>query len=91
MDFKDICTKVMFGNYSNEQLNELIEAIKYRRSRLTAEKKMNLFPGLHVQFKSTKTGNTITGVVEKVNRKYTIVKTSDGSWRVPAVMLELAA
>jgi hypothetical protein len=47
-----------------------------------------------VKFTSSRNGQTILGTVEKVNRKFIIVrengKAFGGSWRVPANMLQAA-
>jgi hypothetical protein len=88
MDLNNILRTIRFGNYTNDECNQLAEAIKYRRSRLTEEKKDDLFPGLDVKFTHSRNGRVYTGVVEKINRKFVIVRTQTQSWRVPATMLE---
>lgn len=90
MDFNDILRTIRFGNYNNDQLNHLIDAVKYRRSQLTEEKKDDLFPGLHVKFTSNRNGRVYTGTVKKINRKFVLVDTGTQLWRVPANMLENA-
>lgn len=88
MDINEICRKIRFSNYTNDELNMISNAIKYRRSFLTEEKKDTLFPGLHVKFTHSRNGRVYTGVVEKINRKFVIVRTPTQSWRVPMTMLE---
>lgn len=91
MDFNDILRTIRFGNYNNDQLNHLIDAVKYRRSLLTEEKKDLLFPGLKVKFTSSRNGRVYVGTVRKVNRKFVLVDTGPQVWRVPANMLDTAA
>lgn len=90
MDFNDILRTIRFGNYNNDQLNHLIDAVKYRRSQLTEEKKDDLFVGLKVKFTSSRNGRVYVGTVRKVNRKFVLVDTGPQVWRVPANMLENA-
>ena len=88
MDLNNILRTIRFGNYTNDELNMIGNAIRYRRSLLTEEKKDFLTPGLDVKFTHSRNGRVYTGVVEKVNRKFVIVRTQTQSWRVPATMLE---
>ena len=88
MDINELCHNIRFSNLTNDELNMISNAIRYRRSLLTEEKKDFLFPGLDVKFTHSRNGRVYTGVVEKVNRKFVIVRTQTQSWRVPATMLE---
>jgi hypothetical protein len=88
MDINEILRQIRFGSLNNDELNTINEAVRYRRSLLTEEKKDFLIPGLDVKFTHSRNGRVYTGVVEKVNRKFVIVRTQTQSWRVPATMLE---
>lgn len=93
MKIHELTHKIRFSNYTNDELNMLIDAIKYRRSLLAEEKKDMLFPGLQVKFTNSRTGAIVKGYVEKVNRKFVLVRedrdnTYPLTWRVPATMLE---
>ena len=90
MELNNILRTIRFGNYTDDELNQLIDAIKYRRSRLTEEKKDDLFEGLKVKFTSSRNGRVYVGTVRKVNRKFVLVDTGPQVWRVPANMLENA-
>ena len=90
MDINEILRQIRFGTFNNNELNTISEAIRFRRSMLTEEKKGDLFPGLHVKFSNSRNGRVYTGVVEKINRKFVIVRTPTQTWRVPANMLENA-
>jgi Cu/Ag efflux protein CusF len=73
----------------NDQLNQVIEAIKLKRQHLSRQAVRKFTIGDMVQFKSSKTGGKVNATVEKVNRKYVVVSTHIGGekWRVPATML----
>lgn len=87
---QQVNSTIMFGDFTNDQLNSIISAVKFRRSRLTRETKRQLRVGSQVKFSSTKTGQTVVGTVNKVAIKYVTVATPQGLWRVPANMLEVA-
>lgn len=87
---QDINSTIIAGNFTNEQLDSIQMAIKFARNQLATKVKFTLVKGTSVKFTSSKTGQTVIGTVEKVNRKYVIVKTTQGGWRVPANMLSAA-
>ena len=86
---QEINSAIMFGNFTNDQLNGIAAAIKYRRSQLTKEVKRSVYLGDKVKFYSSKRNQTFVGTVEKVAIKYITVNTGAMRWRVPANMLEL--
>ncbi len=96
MDIKDINSAIMFGNFTNEQLNSIGDAIRYARAQLTQQKKRELSVGDSVKFRNSRTGGVTYGTVKKINIKYILVNEKSNSglftstWRVPANMLEAA-
>lgn len=88
MDIKQITHAIMFGNLSNEDINSVVDAIKYARTQLTRKTTRSLFAGDSVKFTSNRNGVTYHGTVEKVKIKYVLVKTPVGRFNVPANMLE---
>lgn len=89
---QQICQQIMFGNFSNEELNGIIEAVKFARASIAKANIRSIRPGTSVQFTSSKTGKNITGEVTKVGRKFLIVREHGmnfGNWRVPANMVEV--
>jgi len=90
MDIKQINQAIMFGDFSNDQLNSIIDAVKWARSNLTQQMKREIRIGSEVKFTSTKRGIVIHGTVVKIAQKYVTVKTMTEQWRVPANMLESA-
>ena len=93
---KQINTEIMFGNLTNENLDSIIAAIKYRRAQITDQNKRAFRVGDTVKFRNSRTGGTTVGTVKKINIKYILVseqKTNSlivSTWRVPANMLEAA-
>jgi hypothetical protein len=87
-DIQQINSAIMFGDFSNDQLNSIIAAIKYRRSLITQQNKRAFRSGDSVKFTSSRNGLTYVGTVDKVKIKYILVKTSGGMFNVPANMLE---
>ncbi len=71
----------------NDQLNQLVESIKLKRTHLSRQAVRSFAVGNEVSFTS-RDGRTYTGTVRKVNRKYVVVDTPQGSYRVPATMLK---
>lgn len=88
MNIKDINSAIMFGNFTNDELTSVIDAVKFARTQLTQQNKRSLRVGSNVRFVSTKTGMTLQGTVNKIAIKYITVSTPQGLWRVPANMLE---
>lgn len=85
---QQVNSAIMFGNFTNTELNSIIDAIKFARANLTKQAKRSLTVGSLVKFTSAKRGVTVTGTVEKVAIKFVTVRTNQGLWRVPANMLE---
>ena len=96
MDIKQINSGIMFGNFTNEQLDSIQSAVQYARAQLRSVKIREFRKGDTVKFTSTKRGVTIVGTVEKVAIKYVTVRENNpgrpttGLWKVPANMLETA-
>ena len=88
---QEINSTIIAGNFTNDQLNSIMTAITFARNQLAQKNKFTLRKGSSVKFVSSRSGQTILGTVEKVNRKFVIVKENGktfGTWRVPANMLE---
>jgi hypothetical protein len=91
---QQINSSIIAGTFTNDQLDSIIMAIKFARNQLASQAKSSLRKGVKVKFTSSRNGQTILGTVEKVNRKFIIVREDKqnsliGSvWRVPANMLE---
>jgi len=92
MKINDVTHAIMFGDFTNEQLNAIGMAVKYRRNQIASTVKRGLTIGDTVRFNG-RNGQYVIGTVSKVNRKFVLVKENRGAympmtWRVPASMLE---
>jgi hypothetical protein len=87
MDINQIKSAIMLNGYSNAELNELGETIRYARAQLGQAVKRSIRVGDNVNFSDIKRGTNYTGSVIKINIKYVHVATSKGTYRVPANML----
>lgn len=87
---QDINSTIIGGSFTNEQLDSIVMAVKFARNQIAQKNKYTLVKGTSVKFVSSRTGQTMFGKVEKVNRKFVIVNTNAGNWRVPANMLSAA-
>ena len=88
MTINELNQAIMFGEFTNEQLNSLQMAIKFARAKLGKKNKYAFGVGDSVRFDSR--GVRYVGVVQRVLVKNVVVKTSIGTYRVPANMLEAA-
>lgn len=93
VSINDINQTIIRGDFTNDQLDSIIMAVKFARNTIIKRNKSSLRVGDSVKWTSNRTGATVFGTVEKVNRKFIVVRenrfnTLGGSWRVPANMLE---
>jgi hypothetical protein len=91
MSIQTVNAEILAGNFTNDQLTSIIDAVKFARARMAEKNKRSITLGSNVNFTSTKTGQNYTGVVTKIAIKYVTVKTISGLWRVPANMLTVVA
>lgn len=91
MNIQAINTAIISGNWSNADLESMIDAVKFARSRLAQTMKFQVRAGAKVKFHSTKRNQTYEGTVTKMAQKYATVSTPQGMWKVPANMLEIVA
>ena len=87
MSLATITRDILSGDYSNDELNKIAEAVKFARAQITKQNRRSLVVGTRVKFTSSRTGGDITGTVEKVAIKFVTVRSSGGLWKVPANML----
>ena len=87
---QQINSAIMFGDFSNDELTSIMDAVTYARAQLRATKIREFTKGDTVKFTSTKRGVTVVGTVTKVAIKYVTVKEGTMLWKVPANMLEAA-
>jgi hypothetical protein len=89
MSIQSINTEIIAGNFTNEQLISIVDAVKYARAQLTKRNKQALSLRSNVEFTSNRTGRVMRGFVQKIAIKYVTVDTGARLWRVPASMLKV--
>ena len=88
MTITELNQAIMFGEFTNDQLDSLQMAIKFARAKLSKQNKYTFSPGDTVRFDSR--GKRYVGIVKRILVKNIVVQTSIGTYRVPANMLEAA-
>jgi len=88
MTIQEVRSAIISGVFTNDDLNSIIEALKYARAQLARQTRRSLMVGDTVKFTSNRNGMTYTGVVRKVKIKYILVGTNAGVFNVPANMVE---
>ncbi len=87
MKVQDINSAIISGIYTNDDLNSIVNAIKFARTQLTKQQARALRVGDQVRF--TTRGNTFFGTIERVKLKNAFVKVGMSSrFNVPLNMLE---
>lgn len=89
MDIGAINSAIIRGSWTNLELESMIDAVKFARSRLAQTVKFQVRAGTKVRFHSSKRNMTVEGTVTKMAQKYATVQTNAGLWKVPANMLEV--
>jgi ABC-type Mn2+/Zn2+ transport system ATPase subunit len=85
---REIKSAIVSSDLTNDDLNELVMAIRFARSQLVKEVKRSLRVGDTVTF--TGRNGVTQGTLEKVAIKFATVKVGFTNWRVPMNMLEAA-
>ena len=90
LTIQEIKKAIMFGNFTNEELSNIAEAVRYNRAQLVKQTKRELAIGDTVKFTHPKTGQVHTGKVIKIKIKnINVLENGISRWNVPANMLEV--
>jgi hypothetical protein len=90
LSIQDVNSAIMFGSFTNEQLESIASAVKFRRTQLAKAVKRSVAKGATVKFYNNRLGREMICTVEKVAIKYVTVAElapHNRLWRVPASML----
>lgn len=87
MNTRQIITEIQTADLTNEDLNLIIEAVKWRRTNLGRQTARSLRVGDRVSFNGR--GGYTEGIVRDIKIKNVIVEAGLTRWRVPASMLTL--
>ena len=90
LSIQDVNSTIMFGSFTNEQLDSILAAVKYRRAQVARENKRSIMIGDVVKFVNPRSGRTHQGNVVKINIKNVKVREGFTTWNVPASMLTVA-
>ena len=90
MSLATITRDIINGDYSNDELNKIADAIRFARGQLTQKNRRSLVIGTRVKFTNSRTGVDVTGIVDKVAIKFITVRSATTLWKVPASMLTAA-
>lgn len=82
-----IVKSIMFSDLTNDELNDVAQAIKFRRSEISKQTKKSLTVGSKVSFTDSRNGRKYIGSVTGIKVKNVIVNTGLTNFRVPASML----
>jgi hypothetical protein len=88
MNADQITHAIMTTKLTNDELNQIVGAVKFARSRITEQAKFQLRIGDKVKWKSSKASAPGQGTITKIAIKYATVSTVSGNWKVPVNMLE---
>jgi len=86
MDTSEITRSIINGTYSNDELNLIIEAVKFRRAQNGRQAARTLKLGEQVSFNGR--NGVVVGRLEQIKIKKAIVVAGQTRWNVPLAMLE---
>ena len=87
MNINQINSAIMHGNFTNDQLDSVLQAVKFAREQIRKEVRRELRIGCTVSFVSNRNGQKYSGTVDSIKIKNAIVATAMGRYRVPCNML----
>jgi hypothetical protein len=90
LSIQDVNSAIMFGSFTNEQLNSAADAIRFRRAQLARETRRTIAVGSVVKFTNNRTGRTHQGNVVKIKIKNATVRENSMLWNVPLNLLSVA-
>lgn len=89
MSVKQINSLIFTTDLSNDELNSIQDALRFKRASLTKQIKRSIRKSDNVQFTSSRNGRQFRGFVTKIAIKYATVDTGVGLYKVPMNMLTL--
>jgi len=90
MSVNQIVSELMSGTLTNDDIEQVAQALKYARAQVGKTIKRQLSPGVSVRFYHPKKNFYIAGTVDRIKQKYVLVNTAQGRYNVPANLLETA-
>jgi hypothetical protein len=78
MSVNQIVTEIMSGALTNDDIEQVAQALKYARAQVGKTIKRQLTPGVSVRFYHPKQHFYIAGTVNRIKQKYVLVDTPQG-------------
>lgn len=85
-DLRTCCQHIRNGDLNNNDLNLIIEAVKFKRAQNGRQAARTLIIGERVQFNGR--NGVVIGKLEQIKIKKAIVVAGHTRWNVPLAMLE---
>lgn len=82
----EILKEIRYGNFDNDSLNMIADAVKFARTANGRKAANTLHIGQQVRFNGR--NGLVTGTLEQIKIKKAIVNTGTTRWNVPLSMLE---
>ena len=86
---QEVNSSIMFGNFTNEQLNSISQAVQFARNQLVKETRRSVTIGTKVSFVNSRTGRKEVGEVTGIKIKNLVIRVGMTNWRVPASMVSV--
>ena len=86
VDLRNILVDIRNGDLNNDDLNLIIEAVKFKRAQNGRQAARTLVIGERVQFNGR--NGVVVGKLEQIKIKKAIVVAGQTRWNVPLAMLE---
>jgi len=86
VDLRNILVDIRNGDLNNDDLNLIIEAVKFKRAQNGRQAARTLKIGERVQFNGR--NGVVVGKLEQIKIKKAIVVAGQTRWNVPLAMLE---
>ena len=86
VDLRDILVDIRNGTFNNDDLNLIIEAVKFKRAQNARKAANTLRIGEQVSFNGK--NGPVVGRLEQIKIKKAIVVSGMTRWNVPLAMLE---
>ena len=87
MTIQEINRAIISGQFSDQELTSIVDAVRYNRASMGKRIKNALHLGDTVEWHSVKRGINGRGTVTKIAIKYVTVREGSTLWKVPANML----
>jgi hypothetical protein len=90
MNGLEISRQIWMANLTNAELDGILATIKMKRDTISASNIRGMLIGDMVEWESGKRNMKLTGIVQKIGRKFIEVDAGlQGRWKVPANMVSV--